>query len=67
MTQDQALDYYYSSRLHRVEQAMQKCVDHLSELGIPTESHGFALEALHQQIDQIKAIAVMLRMEMVSP
>lgn len=65
MTQDEALDYY-SSRLHRINQEMQKYIDHLSELGIPTEDRGFVLEALSQQADQIKAVAIMLRMEMIN-
>lgn len=65
MTQDEALDYY-SSRLHRINQEMQKYIDQLSELGIPTEDHGFVLEALSQQADQIKAVAIMLRMEMIN-
>lgn len=63
MTYSQTLDYY-ASRLHRIQQNMQKCIEHLSDLGIPTDDHGLALEALGQMADQIKAVAVMLRLEM---
>lgn len=63
MNKNQTLDYY-SSRLHRVNQAMSKCLDHISELEIPTDAHGHAIEALCQMADQVKAVAVMLRLEM---
>lgn len=63
MSPDQTLDYY-SARLHRVSQEMNKCIEHTMETADITESLGFSLEALSQHADQIKAIAVMLRLEM---